>query len=245
MFKLVRKIFVGASLMMLIAACVSTANLKVSAQSKAEDNSTLAQVSEGWSLTPRADFRPGFKDVPVYLFEVSYDCRNNSGISQVALWNRTDKFVTSVKLGWWLSSEDDKKSTLMEGETSFISFEKRLGGNKVIRIEPNIVSFTELTRTLTSLRVSSAKDYRVEVAVVGATFADGTSWNRTEQQAKFQPIKYTLAQGTDCGTRTCQNQRCKYERLRGQICVDSTCERCAPIDEFRCTLGSCFGPVGP
>lgn len=239
-----RKLFAGTSLimMLIITTCVDMAL----AQSKIETGNTRLQLPEGnWSFTAHPDFRPGFNSAPVYLYEVTYDCKESLAVTQVALWNRTNKSVSSVKIGWWLSTEDNQSNILLQGETLNIAFEKRLVGDKTARVEPNLTPFTDFARTLLSSSAILDKDYRLDVAVISVTFSDGTVWNRAEQQAKLKPVSYSLAQQDNCGTRVCQNQKCTYTRARGQHCTDSTCERCAPVDEFRCTLGSCFGPVGP
>lgn len=208
------------------------------------------------SLLPKGDWTIGFspylgkdfRTIPIIVKSVVSDSEK-AAITKVLLKNQTSKAVTSVRLTWFLSSQQNPENTLTQGDTPLIALSGGIPENSEREIEFPIISLAKAAKPLLK-DDSLSGDFRIEVVVSHIIFQDDSAWTRSENRrlvsfipnngAKF--IKANLSIGQTAGA--CSFTQCRLgSGGAGYYCLRTgMLESCKQSDDFKkCTNTICDG----
>lgn len=150
---------------------------------------TNEQLPKGdWSLSAHPYMGKGYDSRPVMVSSVSMD--KTPVVTKVGLWNISNKVVLGVKLGWSLTTDENRGAVLRQGETVLIAISGGLPVNDSQSLKFPVVAFRDIYKPLLK---NGALDghYRIEVLVTEILFEDGTTW--TPESNKIKKIAFVNA----------------------------------------------------
>lgn len=155
---------IAATLLLLV---VSSLSIKLADASGQGSSSTKRDLPLGdWSVACRPALEPGFV---VDAYYVTTDGSKGNTVTKVGLWNRSEKAVTAVKLGWRLFREDAPYTTLLNGETPLLGV--TLSANERREVEFPVVSFAKASKGLLKNGEVNG-NFIIEVTVTNYLFED-------------------------------------------------------------------------
>lgn len=186
-----------------------------------------------WTFSAGPYFGPGYDVTPIDVQGVTTSAARGLSIERVSLLNRTSKQLKEVTLRWYLR-EKSRNMQLLEGETEVI--EIGLPAGKQQQISYPVVSFAKIYRPFLKNGVLEG-EFRIEVVVARATFADGSQW-------KLGDLKFSKANHSRLSTTEgCQKQGCKWNGPESSyICTANEGTYCSVTEggqsctESRCAL---------
>lgn len=132
-----------------------------------------------WTLSANPYFGSGYRTLPVVVVSVTSDSARGLRVTKVGLSNRSSKPITAVSLSWYLTTADDTKTILKQGQTPLITPSGGLPEGAEREIEFPVFSFAKVARTLVRNGELNG-NFRVQVAVREVQYEDGSSWTRDE-----------------------------------------------------------------
>jgi len=127
-----------------------------------------------WSFSAHPYMGEGFESRPIVVTSVRTELKNLS-VTAVRIRNISSKPVTAVKLGWYLSNENEKSVVLQQGETPLINIDRSLAVGEEQVIKSPITSFAEIHRLLVQAGHLEGC-YRLDVMVTEILFEDQSTW---------------------------------------------------------------------
>jgi len=188
----------------------------------------------GWTIGFHSYRAEGFDSVPVRVHSVT--SKGYQGLTSVGLRNRSDKPVTAVKIGWYLSTEDGRGAILARGESPLVSLPAALQADERTQLTVPPVSLAKILRPFVKGNTLRG-DYSVQVVVTEIVYEDGSTW-KFSQPDNVSRVELNFAHPL----APCANQTCKFNSGVYQ-CVDGTGELCTNNGE-NCTSSACDPPGG-
>ena len=195
-----------------------------------------AQLPSGdWSFSAHPYLGPGYDSRSIVVYSVVTSVKNGLTVTKVALHNLSSKSVSAVKLNWSLSTESDRTSVLLSGQTPLVALSGGLPAGDRRAIDFPVVSFSKIYKPL--MRGDSLTgDFRLEVEVGEILYEDGST-----QVGKFMRSSLVFTRISTSTTRIaqvgCAHQRCKFVLAGGthyECDTTSTPELCTNSGEFCC-----------
>jgi len=190
----------------------------------------------GWTVGFHPYRAAGFNEVPVRVTSVRSE--GNKGLTNVDLRNRSEKTVTAVKIGWFVSTEDGPGTILTRGESALIAIPNNLKANETIELTVPPVSLTKILRHVVKGNKLRG-DFSVQVVVTQIVWEDGSNWNFSHPNNVARiAINYSHA------VPACANQSCRWhselgayqcEAANGELCTNEgtscTSSACSPLGD--------------
>ncbi|HYO63454.1 MAG TPA: hypothetical protein VER08_07340 [Pyrinomonadaceae bacterium] len=229
-------------------------------------SSLLAAFTAYGQQTPQGKLLPGnwtfsagpysggdAASLPVDVYSVTTEADKGLTATKVALYNRTSKDVTAVKLRWILTN-GDTKSVLTQGDTSVVDINIAAGKRETLQYR--VVSFVRIAKSLVG-RSPLNGNYRLEILVSEATYADDSTWrlNESARKTKNRLRSRFHSASYPAGQSKCQSQGCmwndspdvmSYQCVQkadtfcvvsnnGRSCMETRCDGSPlpPVDESR------------
>jgi hypothetical protein len=169
-----------------------------------QGNNTQAKLPPGkWSFSAGPYFGEGYKSMPVDVYSVTTRADKGLAVSRIAVRNRSPKPVTAIKLHWYLTNRD-VRNVLLEGDTALIDLDLQPSENQILDFP--VVTFSRVCRSLLN-GLNLIGNYRIEIAVVEANYADTSIWTMTSaDKISYRRVGYTRP----TPVLACQNQGCVY-----------------------------------
>lgn len=185
----------------------------------------------GWVAGFHAYQAAGYNTVPVQVFSVMSEIEQ--GLVGVRVKNRSEKRVTSVRLGWYVSDAEGSGTILSKGETAGLKVS--LPGKESLEIGVPTVTWRDVLRPLMK-KGTLRGDYDIWIVVNRVTYDDGSIWTLPPPTnvAKVTGKKnaHVVNEGGGCAAQTCKKDGDHYH------CVDSAGELCTNYGE-RCESTIC------
>jgi len=171
----------------------------------------------GWSIGFHSYHAAGFDSIPLRVTSVRSE--GLKGLTRVQLQNRSDKPITAVKIGWYLSTEDGPGTILTKGESPLLSLPDVLQPDQDSHLNVPPVSLAKILKPFVKGNTLRG-DFSVQVVVTEIVYADGSTW-KFSQPDNVARIKINYAHPM----APCANQTCKFD---GTVyhCVDGAGELC-------------------
>ena len=194
-------------------------------------NNTLPR--NGWTVGFHPYRAAGFNEVPVRVTSVRSE--GNKGITNVEIRNKSDKTVTAVKIGWYVSTEDGPGTILTKGESALIAIPNNFNANETIELSVPPISLAQILKPVVKGNTLRG-DFSVQVVVTQIAWEDGSTWNFSHPNNVARiAVNYSHAMPA------CANQTCKWhsdlgayqcEAALGELCTNEgtacTSSACAP-----------------
>jgi hypothetical protein len=200
-------------------------------RNNAENNKQLPR--NGWTVGFHPYHAAGFNEVPVRVISVT--SKGNKGLTNVELRNRSEKPVTAVKIGWYVSNENGPGTILTRGESPLMGIPNNLNANESLKLNLPPVSLAKILKPVVK-RNTLRGDFSVQVVVTEVVYEDGSNW-KFSQPDNVARIAVNYAHAMP----QCANQTCRWNASIGAYqCVDGTGELCTNQGD-QCTSSSCSG----
>jgi hypothetical protein len=178
--------------------------------------------SSGWTAGFHSYHGTGYDSVPLMVYSVRSEI--NKGLVGVRIKNRSEKAITSVQLGWYVSDEKGQGKILAKGETPKLAIPNNMTGNQLLELTVPNVSWETILRPV--MRKGTLRgDYDIWIVVTKVTYDDGSVWafSQPTNVARVDGKKNAHVDGGGGGG--CANQTCKKD---GDVykCVDGAGELC-------------------
>jgi hypothetical protein len=235
-----------AAFALLICASLLPGNNTIQGQADADE-----QFPSGkWMFSAHPYFGSDWKSLPVVVMAVTSDLTKGIRVTKVGLFNRSSKQVESVRLGWYLTTAQDKTTILKHGQTPFITPSGGLPLNIEREIEFNVFSFGKVARLLAKDGMLNG-EFRVQVVVDEIRYEDGSMWSRQEATSIIDASHHGTAKPATQNPGSCPFQLCQAAvtqdgHVRYYYCSTSQdiAESCENHVTY-CINRVCGGPVGP
>jgi hypothetical protein len=185
--------------------------------------------SSGWTVGFRLYQAEGFDSMPVRVIGVKSE--GDKGLTGVELRNRSSKPVSTIRIGWYVSTEGGPGTILAQGETPLLSASLHADESAQFSIPP--VSLAKILKPIMKGNTLRG-DFSIQVAVTEIVYEDGPSW-KFSQPANVAQIKvhYAHAPQGGCG------QVCRWIAGVGYVCESVQQNvRCIVFGES-CIVESC------
>jgi hypothetical protein len=185
--------------------------------------------SDGWTVGFRLYQAEGFDSMPVRVIGVKSE--GDKGLTGVELRNRSSKPVSTIRIGWYVSTEGGPGTILAQGETPLLSASLHADESAQFSIPP--VSLAKILKPIMKGNTLRG-DFSIQVAVTEIVYEDGPSW-KFSQPANVAQIKvhYAHAPQGGCG------QVCRWIAGVGYVCESVQQNvRCIVFGES-CIVESC------
>jgi hypothetical protein len=190
----------------------------------------------GWTVGFHPYRAAGFNEVPVRVTSVRSE--GNKGLTNVDLRNRSEKTVTAVKIGWFVSTEDGPGTILTRGESALIAIPNNFKANETIELSVPPVSLAKILRPVVKGNTLRG-DFSVQVVVTQIVYEDGSNWNFSQPNNVARiAVNYSHAMPA------CANQSCRWhselgayqcEGANGELCTNEgtscTSSACSPLGD--------------
>lgn len=185
----------------------------------------------GWTVGFHPYRAAGFNEVPVRVTSVT--SKGNKGLTNVEIRNRSEKTVTAVKIGWYVSTENGPGTILTKGESALIAIPNNFNANESLEISLPPVSLAKILWPVVKGNTLRG-DFSVQVVVTEVVWEDGAHW-KFSQPSNVARINSNYAHAMPA----CANQTCRYNSSLGAYqCVDGTGELCTN-EGSSCTSSAC------
>lgn len=200
-------------------------------RNNAENNKQLPR--HGWTVGFLPYQAEGFDSIPVRVTSVT--SKGSKGLTNVELRNRSEKAVTAVKIGWYVSNKNQPGTIVTKGESPFLGIPNNLNANETAELNLPPVSLAKILRPAVK-RNKLNGDFSVQVVVTEITYEDGTNWKFT------QPNNVTrIAVNNAHAMPQCANQTCQYNpEIHAYQCVGAEGQLCTNKGD-ECTSTTCSG----
>jgi hypothetical protein len=185
--------------------------------------------SGGWTVGFHLYQAEGFDSMPVRVIGVKSE--GDKGLTGVELRNRSSKPVSTIRIGWYVSTEGGPGTILAQGETPLLSASLHADESAQFSIPP--VSLAKILKPIMKGNTLRG-DFSIQVAVTEIVYEDGPSW-KFSQPANVAQIKvhYAHAPQGGCG------QVCRWIAGVGYVCESVQQNvRCIVFGES-CIVESC------
>jgi hypothetical protein len=164
----------------------------------------VSQLPPGkWTLTTGFCWRPECESAPLLLYTITTDATKGAAVTTVGFQNRSQMPVAAVRLNWYLSTQEDQNTTLLQGQTPMLYFPNVLAPNSKWRLEYNVVSFGQIHKPLLKNGVLNG-NFHIMLAVSEVLYADGSSWSRSEsKETDVKSAGHANARPQGCPRQTC------------------------------------------
>lgn len=184
---------------------------------RAERNNQLPRGS--WTVGFHSYRADGFDSVPVRVISVT--SKGNQGLTNVTLTNRSEKPVTAVKIGWYLSTEDGPGTILTQGQSALLGLPATFQADDTVRISVPAVSLAKILNPIAKGNTLRG-DYSVQVVVSEIVYEDGSTW-KFSQPTNVARVQINYAHPV----MACANQTCRWHSDIGAYrCEDGIGELC-------------------
>jgi hypothetical protein len=157
----------------------------------------------------------GYESLPVLVTSVTSEL-NGVAVTKVAIENRTDKTLSSVRLVWYLSAKESPEVVLQQGRTRLLNL-RRAGGieaGETREVIAPVIAFADIYKPLLRDGAVNGK-YLIQVAVGEARFADGSTqslmasgrgkaravtFTKAAYMAPLRPLRQTFCPNQQCST---------------------------------------------
>ena len=174
----------------------------------------------------------GFDSLPVRVTGIT--SQGNTGLTKVALRNRSLKPVTAVKIGWYVSTEDGPGTILAKGESPLLALPQTLQANESLQLSLPPVSLAKILRPVVKGN-SLRGDFSIQVAVTEVVYQGGLTWKFSQPDNVTQiKMQYAHPRPPGCG------YSCRWIAESGSYaCVaDSQDVRCGSMGDM-CVTEAC------
>jgi hypothetical protein len=127
----------------------------------------------GWTVGFHPYRAAGFNEVPVRVTGVRSE--GDRGITNVELQNRSEKTVTAVKIGWYVSTENEPGTILTKGESALIVIPNNLNANDSLQLGLPPVSLAKILKPVVKGNTLRGA-FSVQVVVTEIVYEDGSNW---------------------------------------------------------------------
>lgn len=145
------------------------------ASRKIEASNSELSFHGNWTVAARPFMGRGYKERSVIVGGVVSSFKDGYVITKVGLKNNSSKPVRSVKLGWYVSSEETKESILQRGETLSILMPDDFSTGKYMPIKIPDLKFVDMSRSLVKGQALNGH-FHIDVMVSEILYADGSKW---------------------------------------------------------------------
>jgi hypothetical protein len=212
-----------------LVACLAVATGYEGTSAVTEDQLPAGDWTVGFHLYQAE----GFDSIPVRVTGIT--SQGNTGLTSVALQNRSLKAVTAVKIGWYVSTEDGPGTILAKGESPLLVLPQTLQANESLQLRLSPVSLAKILRPVMK-RNSLRGDFSIQVTVTEIVYEDGLTWKFSQPDNVTQiKVQYAHARPQGCGfscrwigetgSYACaadsQNVRCGS---MGDTCITEACD---------------------
>jgi len=186
----------------------------------------------GWVAGFHSYHGAGYATVPVQVFSVKSDIRK--GLVAVAVKNRSDKAVSAVTLGWYVSEAQSAGAIIAKGET--VALNASLPSEAKLELATPAIGWEDVLRPAMSNGVLRG-DFDIWVVVSQVVYEDGSVW-KFPQPTNVSRVTDKLNAHFEGG---CANQTCKKN---GDVyqCVDGQGELCTNHGA-ECTSSICQAEI--
>lgn len=185
----------------------------------------------GWVAGFHAYHAAGFDAVPVQVFSVMSEI--DKGLVGVRVKNRSERGVTAVRLGWYLSEEQGAGAILAKGETGALALS--LPSQQSMELAVPNITWEEILRPVMK-NGTLRGDFNIWIAVSRVTYDDGSMWTLPQPtnvaKAAGKKNAHAVDEGGPCANQTCKKNGSVYQ------CTDGTGELCTNFGE-RCESSIC------
>jgi hypothetical protein len=175
-----QKRFLAIYLLVVLVTLTSSSMNRVSGQVKV-DSESLRLPSGNWRLTTGFCWRPECESAPVLLYSITSDVTKGAAVTTLGFHNRSSIPVAAVKLNWYLTTQEDQDSILMQGNTPLLYFPSALAADSKWVLEYMVVSFAKIYKPLLKRGVLNG-NYHITVAMSEVLYENGSSWTRTRDK---------------------------------------------------------------
>ena len=175
----------------------------------------------GWTVGFHPYRAAGFNEVPVRVTSVGSE--GLKGLTNVEIRNRSEKPVTAVKIGWYVSTEDGPGTILTKGESAPIAIPNNFNPKESFQLSVPPISLAKILRPVVKGNTLRG-DFSVQVVVTEVFYADGSNW-KFPQPNNVARIKVNYAHAMPA----CANQSCRWhseigsyqcEAANGELCTN-------------------------
>jgi hypothetical protein len=190
---------VCASLLVMLLA--SSMMSKALAQGRANAASQLPPGK--WTLTTGFCWRPECESAPLLLYTITTDATKGAGVTTVGFQNRSQMPVAAVRLNWYLTTQEDQNTLLLQGQTPLLYFPNALASNSKWSLEYNVVSFGQIHKPLLKNGVLNG-NFHIMLAVSEVLYEDGSNWSRADsKETAVKSAGHAKARPQGCPRQTC------------------------------------------
>ena len=200
-------------------------------RNNAENNKQLPRHC--WTVGFIPYHAEGFDSVPVRVTSVT--SKGTKGLTNVELRNRTEKTVTAIKIGWYVSNQNQPGTILTKGESPLLGIPNNLNANETAELNLPPVSLAKIMKPV--VKGNKLKgNFSVQVVVTEINYEDGTNWKFTQPHNVARvTVNYAHAMPQ------CANQTCQYNPSIGAYqCVGAEGQLCTNKGD-ECTSTTCGG----
>jgi hypothetical protein len=185
----------------------------------------------GWTVGFHPYRAAGFNEVPVRVTSVGSE--GTRGLTNVALRNRTEKTVTAVKIGWYVSTENGPGTILTRGESALIAIPNNFNPRENLELNVPPVSLTKILRPVVKGNTLRG-DFSVQVVVTEVVYEDGSKWTFS-QPANVARIEINYSHAMPA----CANQSCRWHSDLGAYQCEGAIGELCTNEGTSCTSSAC------
>jgi len=166
----------------------------------------------GWIAGFHSYHGPGYDRVPVQVFSVRSNI--NKGLVGVSVRNRSDKAVSAITLGWYVSEAQGTGEILAKGQTAELGL--NLPDQAKLDVTTQDTSWNDVLSPL--MRNGSLKgDYDIWIVVTKIIYDDGSVWNFSQPRNVARvAAKQNAHYVSGCANQTCKKNGDVYQCVDGQ-----------------------------